>query len=415
MALRRLPFEHRDQALAIAETLGEVIGFDTANETARDPRFCVNLMVTNGWVTNIDLESEDGLLPTQKILVDYDKLPMRCKACHSWKHRVRDSNEFPKRFVRGGRRPAQAPPLYQKEKGKNVDVDDDGFQLVNNCKHTRRNIFDNDNTEARSSVPAQAAEARQGRMQTTQHAGEAHRPSGNQHEGENTVENNKKGLAGSSLQDGAQGGCDGERRPATSGAYRSPLVISTTEEEVTVRLESVVEGRGVPASTMQWSPRKHAGHKRPLEAEEHLASEEDDSGSEAATEDSDEENLGEEADDAQGEDSTSKVGELMQIDNSEEAATLTASIPQGGDAATEGLQPAAAVEKASRHTTVATVKATTERTTPSGGELPQAAIKRRRRTTSRLRSSHLRQTPSSQRQVSSIQLRCRHRQETYHY
>jgi hypothetical protein len=90
VALRKLPFEHHDQALAIAETLGEVIGIDTSNDTARDPRFCVNLVVSNGWVTTIDLESENGTMPAQKVLVDYDKLPMRCKACHSWKHRVRE-------------------------------------------------------------------------------------------------------------------------------------------------------------------------------------------------------------------------------------------------------------------------------------------------------------------------------------
>ena len=76
VALRRLPFEHHDQALAIAKTLREVIGIDTSNESARDPRFCVNLMVNKGWVTNIDLETEDGTLPIQKVLVDYDKLPM---------------------------------------------------------------------------------------------------------------------------------------------------------------------------------------------------------------------------------------------------------------------------------------------------------------------------------------------------
>ena len=50
VALRRLPFEHHDQTLDIASTLGEVIGIDTSNEWARDPRFCVNLMVSKGWV-----------------------------------------------------------------------------------------------------------------------------------------------------------------------------------------------------------------------------------------------------------------------------------------------------------------------------------------------------------------------------
>ena len=42
VALRTLPYEHHDQALAIAETLGEVMGIDTANETLLDPRFCIN-------------------------------------------------------------------------------------------------------------------------------------------------------------------------------------------------------------------------------------------------------------------------------------------------------------------------------------------------------------------------------------
>lgn len=51
------------QALAIAKTLGEVIGIDITNETTQDPRFCINLMVNKGWATNIDLESEGGISP----------------------------------------------------------------------------------------------------------------------------------------------------------------------------------------------------------------------------------------------------------------------------------------------------------------------------------------------------------------
>ena len=83
VALRQLPFEHHDQAIAIAETLGEVIGMDTSNETAKDPRFCINLKVSKGWVTNIDMDGGEDGLPPQRVLVDYDKLPIRCKACHS--------------------------------------------------------------------------------------------------------------------------------------------------------------------------------------------------------------------------------------------------------------------------------------------------------------------------------------------
>ena len=105
VALRRLPFEHHDQTLAIAETLGVVIGIDTSNDTSKDPRFCINLIATKRWITSIDLKTNDGMLPIQKVLVEYDKLPMRCTVCHSWKHKVRDCNEIQKRVVKGGRRP----------------------------------------------------------------------------------------------------------------------------------------------------------------------------------------------------------------------------------------------------------------------------------------------------------------------
>ena len=83
VALRQLPFEHHDQAIQIAETLGEVIGMDTSNETAKDPRFCIDLKVNKGWVTSIDLEGGEDGMPPPRVLVDYDKLPIRCKACHS--------------------------------------------------------------------------------------------------------------------------------------------------------------------------------------------------------------------------------------------------------------------------------------------------------------------------------------------
>ena len=59
VSLRNMPFEHQDQALAIAESLGEVIGMD--------------LEISKGWVTCIDLESEGGIVASQKIMVDYGK------------------------------------------------------------------------------------------------------------------------------------------------------------------------------------------------------------------------------------------------------------------------------------------------------------------------------------------------------
>ena len=117
VALRRLPFDHHDQTLSLAKMRGEVIGIDTSNEWAKDPRFCVNLMVSKGWVTSIDLEIKDRILPSQKVVVDYDKLP---KACHSWQHRVRDCNEMQKRSLRGGRRPVHAPHSYSQIRGNTL-------------------------------------------------------------------------------------------------------------------------------------------------------------------------------------------------------------------------------------------------------------------------------------------------------
>ena len=127
VTLRRLPYELFDQAIAIAETLGEVIGIDTANGTAKDPRFCVNLKVNEGWVTSIDLEDEGGISTLQKVSVDYDKLPMRCKVCQRWKHKIKDYKEIQKRHVQGVRRQTHAHLAQQPEKGKNISLDQDGF------------------------------------------------------------------------------------------------------------------------------------------------------------------------------------------------------------------------------------------------------------------------------------------------
>ena len=148
VSLRNMPFEHQDQAIEIAETLGEVIGFDTSNDTTKDPRFCINLEISKGWATSIDLEMEDGNMPPQRIMVDYDKLPIRCRVCLSWKHKASECGMFQKRPMRGR-------PMYtrhnqlQQEKGKNPVVDEDGFQQVTSKKNTRRNIFEKENALGR--------------------------------------------------------------------------------------------------------------------------------------------------------------------------------------------------------------------------------------------------------------------------
>lgn len=63
--------------------------------------------------------------PAQKMLVDYDKLLIRCKACQNWTHKVSDCKEIQKRLVRGVRRPPRAYNTYhqEKEKGKNIVLD----------------------------------------------------------------------------------------------------------------------------------------------------------------------------------------------------------------------------------------------------------------------------------------------------
>lgn len=132
-----MPFEHLDQAIAIAETLGEVIGMDVANEKAKDPRFCINLEISKGWVTSIDLESEEGILPSQRIMVNYDKLPIRCRVCLSWKHKASDCEEFKRKHVLGRGRPAFTRNIQNQEKRKNIVIDEDGFQQVINKKKNR--------------------------------------------------------------------------------------------------------------------------------------------------------------------------------------------------------------------------------------------------------------------------------------
>ena len=142
VSLRNLPQEHQDQAIGIVETLGEVIGMETANESAKDPRFCINLEISKGWATSIELITEGEILPPQTVLIDYEKLPIRCRVCLSWKHKASECKENQKRPYRGRGRVAQPHHIQHQERGKNVVVDQEGFQQVRNRKNTRRNIFE---------------------------------------------------------------------------------------------------------------------------------------------------------------------------------------------------------------------------------------------------------------------------------
>jgi len=147
VSLRNMPYEHQDQAIAIAETLGEVIGIDTANEEAKDPRFCINLEISKGWATCIVLESEEGILPPQTITVDYDNLPIRCRVCYSWKHKANECKVIQKKPMRHRSRSTYHQPRQHQDLHRNAEIDQDGFQQVKNRRGIRRNIFANGHDE----------------------------------------------------------------------------------------------------------------------------------------------------------------------------------------------------------------------------------------------------------------------------
>ena len=161
ITLRNLPFEHHDQAMAITGILGEVIGIDTANDSARAPRFCVNLKVDKGWVTSIKLESEEEIVPPHEVIVEYDKLPLRCRACHSWKHKVRDCKGNQNNMRKGHAQPSHTRHFNPQDKGKNKIIDDEGFQQVRSRRNTRRNIFENTEEDLRRPAYEQRPMTRQ--------------------------------------------------------------------------------------------------------------------------------------------------------------------------------------------------------------------------------------------------------------
>ena len=97
--------------------------------------------ISKGWATSIELVTEGGILPPQRVMIDYDKLPIRCRVCLSWKHKASDCKENQKRPIKGKERPLQNHQIHQQEKGKNIVLDQDGVQQVKSRKNTRRNIF----------------------------------------------------------------------------------------------------------------------------------------------------------------------------------------------------------------------------------------------------------------------------------
>lgn len=88
------------------------------------------------------LESDAGSLPLQIVLVDYDSLPMRCKACLSWMHRVKDCDmQARKKPTCFANKSQQQHYKTCMEKGKDICTDQEGFQIVSHRSiGTRRDI-----------------------------------------------------------------------------------------------------------------------------------------------------------------------------------------------------------------------------------------------------------------------------------
>lgn len=141
ISLRNLPHEHQDQAIGIVETLGEVIGMETANKSAKDPRFCINLEISKGWATSIELITEGGILPPQTVLIDYDKLPIRCRVCLSWNINQVIAKNIKRGQTGTGRKWYNLTTYNFKKKVKNVIIDQEGFLQVRSQKNMRWNIF----------------------------------------------------------------------------------------------------------------------------------------------------------------------------------------------------------------------------------------------------------------------------------
>lgn len=99
-------------------------------------------MVNKGWVTSIILGFEECILPPQTVVVDYENLPIKCRASHIWTHKVKYCTKIKAKTKRieedGGQH--MLPTHSNKTKGKGVHVEQEGFQQVENRK-AKKNTF----------------------------------------------------------------------------------------------------------------------------------------------------------------------------------------------------------------------------------------------------------------------------------
>jgi hypothetical protein len=97
ITLRNVREEFMGVAQEIAAGIGEVLGTEDANDSLKDPRFCVGLSAGGGWEQSVVVTNP---ITKQKhtILIDYNFLPIRCRACGDTTHCLK---ECPQRQEQG--------------------------------------------------------------------------------------------------------------------------------------------------------------------------------------------------------------------------------------------------------------------------------------------------------------------------
>lgn len=78
----------------------------------------------HGWVTSVALEYKEASYH-HMIYIYFDNLPLHCRTCQTWKHKVKGCKEIQNS-------PSHAHHAIQHEKGEVKAVDYNGFQQLTN-------------------------------------------------------------------------------------------------------------------------------------------------------------------------------------------------------------------------------------------------------------------------------------------
>ena len=88
MSFVKIPHEFKPVEGLIATSLGSVYTVDSKNRFIRDLRFCIELDLSLGWTSGVEVV---GILRKQNIvLLNYDPKPIWCRFGLSLNHRVAD-------------------------------------------------------------------------------------------------------------------------------------------------------------------------------------------------------------------------------------------------------------------------------------------------------------------------------------